>query len=304
MISGREQRHFIIGGTIKAATSSLFNYLGAHPEVCASRIKETFFFSRDYSGNDARDYAEYLAYFTPEAGHRILLEASPNYLAYKENVAPRIKQLLPNVKLLFVLRNPVDRLYSHYNFARSKLELPQDLRFDDFVDLCEGFNRGEVTPAQAGIAEKHLRALEIGNYGRYLQNYYDIFDAGSIKVIFFDDLNRDPVTQLVEISEFIGVEPDFFQNFIMNRANVTFFARQKHLHSIALFVNRILEPFFRRHPLLKHRLMKFYKFFNRSTQTFAPMSESVREKLNRYYKPNNDRLKIFLPERKMPSWLE
>ncbi|HHO59166.1 MAG TPA: hypothetical protein ENJ64_02910, partial [Thiotrichales bacterium] len=244
-------RHFIIGGTIKAATTSLFNYISAHPEVCGSKVKETFFFSRDYIGDPAADAAKYAAYFSPQPGASVLFEASPNYLAYKENVAPRIAALLPDVKLLFVLRNPVARLYSHFNFAKGKLELPQALSFEDFIELCERFDRGEITPAQAGVAEKHLRALEIGHYGRHLEKFYSTFDATRIKVIFFDELKDSPAKVLADISEFIGVDADFYRDFSMGRANVTFSARLKYLHYAALLVNRLSESLLRHRPALK-----------------------------------------------------
>ena len=168
-MSANQYQHFIIGGTIKAATSSLFNYISAHPQVCGSRVKETWFFSMDYSGDLEGDYKQYASYFSPTAENTILFEASPDYLAYKENVAPRIKQVLPDVKLLFVLRNPVARLYSYFNFAKGGLQLPQDMSFEKFVEYCEQYNDGQTAAAESGIAIKHLRAMEIGNYGRYLK---------------------------------------------------------------------------------------------------------------------------------------
>ena len=73
-----DYRHLIIAGTAKAATSSLFDYLSAHPEVCGSRVKETYFFSQGYSGDTQRDRERYAAFFAPETTARVLFEASPN----------------------------------------------------------------------------------------------------------------------------------------------------------------------------------------------------------------------------------
>lgn len=303
-MSVEKYQHFIIGGTIKGATSSLFNYISAHPQVCGSRVKETYFFSQGYSGDIKEDYKSYAAFFSPRPEHAILLEASPNYLAYKENVAPRIKQLFPDIKLLFVLRNPVARLYSHFNFAKGKLELPQDMSFERFVELCEQFNEDQITPAEAGIAETHLRALEIGNYGRYLKNFFDVFTTENIRVIFFEDLNTNPLEKLVEISEFIDVSPAFYEDYIMNKANVTFSAKMKFLHFTALLFNRLLEPVLRRYPGLKHRLVKIYKYFNQSRQSFVPMQEKTRKKLLDYYAPSNARVRNILDGQSLPSWLD
>ena len=296
-------QHLIIGGTIKAATSSLFTYISAHPEVCASKIKETWFFSTQYSGDAEQDRRKYLAYFTPGDEHRVLFEASPEYLTYKENVAPRIRQMLPGARLLFLLRNPVDRLYSHFNFARGKLDLPQDLGFEKFIDYCEQFNRGETSPEESGIALKHLRALEIGNYHRFLANFYDSFSAAQIKVVFYDDFAADPLAKLAEICRFAGISPAFYQNFAMQKSNVAFASRNRFLHRVAMFFNRLLEPWLRRFPSLKHSLVRFYRLFNQDRRGFVPMTEETREKLNGYYAPANAELKKMLPDQPFPGWV-
>ncbi len=301
-MSANNYQHFIIGGTIKAATSSLFSYISAHPQVCGSRIKETWFFSTQYSGDPDQDLKKYASYFSPTAENTVLFEASPEYLTYKENVAPRIKRLLPDAKLLFVLRNPVDRLFSHFNFAKAKLQLPDDLNFEAFVEYCERFNNGQTSPEESGIALKHLRALEMGNYSRYLVNFYSEFEHEQIKVIFYDEIASNPLEKLAEISAFIGVSPAFFESITMNRANVTFSSRIKFLHLIALSLNRLLEPLLRRYPSLKHGLVKLYKIFNRDKRSFVAMQDATRKKLNDYYAPRNAEIKQILGDQTLPPW--
>jgi hypothetical protein len=302
-VSANKYQHFIIGGTIKAATSSLFSYISAHPQVCGSRVKETWFFSTQYSGDPEQDFNKYASYFSPTVENTVLFEASPEYLTYKENVAPRIKQLLPDAKLLFVLRNPVDRLYSHFNFARGQLQLPGDLNFEKFVEFCEHFNNGQTSAAESGIALKHLRALEMGNYSRYLVNFYNEFETDRIKVMFYDEFASNPLVKLAEIAEFIGVSPTFFEGFTMNRANVTFSSRLKFLHLIALLFNRLLEPQLRRYPSLKHSLVKLYKTFNQDKRGFVAMQEETRKKLNDYYAPGNAEIKQMLAGQNLPFWI-
>lgn len=302
-MSANNYQHFIIGGTIKAATSSLFSYISAHPQVCGSRIKETWFFSTQYSGDPEQDSNKYASYFSPTAETAVLFEASPEYLTYKENVAPRIKQLLPDARLLFMLRNPVDRLYSHFNFARGQLQLPQDLTFEKFVEYCELFNDGQTSAAESGIATKHLRALEIGNYSRYLVNFYNEFESDRIKIMFFDEFAGNPLEKLAEISRFIGVSPAFFEGLTMNKANVTFSSRMKFLHLIALTSNRWLEPLLRRYPSVKQSLVKLYKTFNQDKRGFSAMQEETRNKLNDYYAPANVELKHMLAGQNLPPWI-
>ena len=302
-MSANKHQHFILGGTIKAATSSLFSYISAHPQVCGSRVKETWFFSAQYSGDLEQDFNKYASYFSPTAENTVLFEASPEYLTYKENVAPRIRQLLPDAKLLFVLRNPVDRLYSHFNFAKGQLQLSEELTFEKFVEYCERFNNGQTTAEESGIALKHLRALEIGNYSHYLVNFYNEFETDRIKVMFYDEFASYPLEKLAEIAEFIGVSPAFFEGFTMNRANVTFSSRMKSLHMIALLSNRWLEPLLRRYPSLKHNLVKLYKAFNQDKRGFVAMQDETRKKLNDYYAPANAETKQMLADQNLPSWI-
>ena len=295
---------FIIGGTIKAATSSLFNSINAHPQVCGSSVKETYFFSRDYTGDTATDKKKYAAYFSVQEGTSVIFEASPNYLAYKENVAPRIKKISPHAKFLFILRNPVERLYSHFHFARGKLELPDEMTFEQYVEVCELFNAGRTTPEKTGVREAHLRGLEIGNYGPYLQNFYDEFEEKNIRVIFFDDVKKQPDKVLFEICQYIGIDPEFYQGVGMSKANVTFSAKRKGLHIAVMLFNRLFESFLRQHPTLKLRLVKIYKYFNQHQEGYVPMADVTRKKLVNYYAPSNAIVKEILNVQLLPSWID
>lgn len=302
-VSKTKYLHLILGGTIKAATSSLFDRISEHPQVCGSKVKETWFFSMIYSGDLEQDSKEYASYFTPQDEHRVLFEASPEYLTYKENVAPRIKRLVPDARLLFVLRNPVDRLYSYFNFARAKLQLPQDMSFEKFVECCENFDRNRISAADAGIALKHLRALEIGNYSGYLENFYREFEARNIKVIFYDDFENHPQQILTEIFDFIGVAPSFCGAKTVSRSNVTYSSRIKIFHRLALKANLLLEPRLRRYPGLKRRLTRIYRFLNQEGQGYPPLRNDTRDKLTEYYAPSNALLKKLLRDQKLPGWI-
>ena len=131
---------------------------------------------------------------------------------------------------------------------------------------------------------------------------YEIFETENIKVIFFEDLNNSPMEQLVEICEFIGVSPSFYDDFIMNKANVTFSAKMKFLHYFVLLFNRLLEPVLRRRPGLKHKLVKLYKSFNQNRQSFVPMQEETRKKLVNYYAPGKVKVRQILHGQKLPFW--
>jgi len=296
--------HAIIGGTIKAATSSVFAYLSAHPEVCGSSVKEPAFFSHGRKRNSDGDIESYKKYFAPQPGARIMVEATPNYLAYKENIAPRIKALLPDVKLIFILRDPVDRLYSFYNFAVGQLQLPESLAFEDYVDLCEQYSSSNLTPGDAGIAEKHLRGLELGKYSKYLKNYYDVFDSEQVKILFYDDLKQDSERFMEDACCFIGVYPEFYRKYTFHKANVTFSARVKSVHYIAMLMNRLFESLLRRRPGMKKSLVRIYKRMNQDREGYVPMKESTRTSLRKYYSPYNKELLELLSGLTLPGWVK
>ena len=103
--------NFVIGGTEKSGTTSVFDYLSAHPQVCASSIKETDFFRHGYTGDLAADARRYASYFEHcDSRSLVRLEASPGYLGEAATVAPRLRALVPEAKVLFILRDPVERL--------------------------------------------------------------------------------------------------------------------------------------------------------------------------------------------------
>lgn len=294
--------HLIIGGTIKGGTSSVFDYCCAHPDICGSSTKETMFFTHGYSGDAERDRRRYAGYFGQARDGQLLVEASPNYLAFPDNVAPRIRAQLPEAKLLFILRNPVDRLYSYYHFARGKLQLAEDLPFDRYVEMCERYACGVLSASAAGIAEKHLRALEIGAYGRYLDNFLTVFPGEQIKVMFFEHLARDPRSFMYELADYAGVDPEFYARHVFGRSNVTFSAKFRPAHHLAMGLNRTLEALLRRRPEFKQRLVRIYKRFNQRREGYAPMPEATRARLAEYYAPDKQRLGALLQGQVLPPW--
>ena len=139
--TARNYKYLIVGGTTKAATTSLFAYLAAHPAICAATYKETRFFLAKtyplpskyrYSGN----VEEYNLLFPEEddGDSRIRLESTPDYL-YCPNARERIAEFLPHAKLVFSLREPISRLISWYRFAKQNGTLPQTLSFDGYVEM-------------------------------------------------------------------------------------------------------------------------------------------------------------------------
>lgn len=297
--------NFIIGGTEKAGTTSVFTYLSAHPEVCGSNVKETDFFRKRFSGHRDTDIANYSAYFDRCSGSsKIIMEASPGYLGEGAVVAPRIHSLIPHAKILFILRDPIDRLYSSYQFHVARLDIDQSISFADFVERCIRYDAGTGRTAELGVGEWYLRNLGFGRYADPLREYLRHFPRHQIKLMFFEQLNNDVAQFMRELCLFLDIAPDFYDRYEFKKVNVTFSGKSRLLHWLAVRFNEQAESLLRQRPALKQKLVSFYKSINQKQEGYAPMGREVRSRLETYYKTSNDALKSMLPEGKdLPPWL-
>jgi len=297
--------NFIIAGTAKAATSSVFSYLSAHPQVCGSSVKETAFFQREYTGSSEVDRIAYSRYFRHcNDSNRIFMEASPGYLVGGDEILEAIKAMLPDVKLLFIFRNPSNRLYSYYNFQVEQLRIPRNITFDRFVDMCFQYDfSGEVTD-WANFEKWDLIQLRTGRYVEYLSRYIEMFGMERIKVMFFEHLKSDPYVFMRKLTEFLQIDPSFYQSYEFHRINVTFSARIKILHKLAISVDSALEKKLRQRPRLKRALVKAYKYINRAKEGYHPMDRTTMNRLERYYRKSNEKLReLIAGQGELPDWI-
>ena len=126
--------HALICGTNKSGTTSLFRYLADHPAIIPCSRKEAGFFFRPLEQDLDATYKEYCDLFPSAQQDKILIEATPTYLDRGGEVAGRIKQLLPNARLVFVLREPVARVVSYFRSKHGMETSPvANVTFDDFI---------------------------------------------------------------------------------------------------------------------------------------------------------------------------
>jgi hypothetical protein len=295
--------NFVIGGTEKAGTTSVFDWLSAHPQVCASSRKETDFFREGFTGDLTADARRYAGFFEScDRSQPVLMEASPGYLGEAATVAPRVRALAPDAKVLFILREPIDRLYSSYHFHRGKLNLPPSLTFDDYIARCIAFDTGAGAPRDLGLGDWYLKALRFGCYSESLAIFRSQLPSRNIKVMFFEALRQDPLIFMAELSAFLAIDAGFWTGFEFHKSNVTFTGRNKTLHRLAMRMNAVAEPLMRRNPGLKKSLVRAYKTVNQEREGYDPMSPGARKLLTEFYRPDvrtlQQQLGLALPE----SW--
>lgn len=297
--------NLIIAGTLKAATSSVFGYLSSHPAVCGSSVKETLFFLKDYTGDrneDIKFYSKYLDRCSPDAA--VAVEATPGYLEGAEVAARRIRQLLPAVRLLFILRNPIDRFYSYYNFHRGQLTPGfGGLSLRAYMEKCISYSSNKAAPNELGLAAEHPRALEVGRYAEYLKEYYEVFPREQITVMFYEHLKSDVSGFMAGLCDILGIDAEFYKDYAFNKVNVTAYARIKYLHKVALSVNRRLEGFLRQRPAIKGKIVSVYKFLNQKQEGYPDMDEADRRMLEDYYAPSNRELADLLTDCETAEWV-
>jgi len=295
--------NFLIGGTNKAGTTSVFRYLSEHPDVCGSNVKETGFFVNKNTGNYEQDRAQlgkYFAHCSPD--QKVIVEASTSYLALADEAIPRIKMLLGEPKVMFILRNPIDRIYSYFNFHKGHLSIPEHVSFERYLELCRLYDAGALEASEASFDEWHLKAPGYGRYSHYLKMYLEQFHEKNINVLFFDDLKKDPKAFMLNVCRFVGISSSFYNDYEFQKTNVTFSSKNKVLHQVAVTLNRSMERFLRQTPELKARMVTIYKRLNMAKQGYDDMLPVTRMALRDYYAESQQELASMLKQPLPKEW--
>ena len=201
--SVRPLPNFLILGAQKAGTTALYAYLRWHPQVTGPSFKEVSFFDRHY----ARGERWYRAHF-PARRRAAIGEASPSYLLHP--LAPeRVAALLPGARLIALLRNPVDRAFSHY---QHEVALGREqLSFEEAIAAEDGRLRGEVErmladPAYFSHPWWNYTYIARGRYAEQLERWYVVFPRERLLALFTEELGQDPGTTYRRVLEFLGLE--------------------------------------------------------------------------------------------------
>ncbi len=213
---------FFVAGAPKAGTTALHAALAQHPELYLSTIKEPKFFLTDGppaaqgGPGDAKTYREhvwrrsdYEALFDAAPAGALRGESTPFYL-YRRDAQQRIKALIPQSKLIIVVRDPVERAHSNWTHLWSSGLDP----IDDFVTACAA----EDDRVMAGWAD-FWHYKRIGFYGQQLEHLYSVFPREQVLVFRYRDLVEDPPGTLDRICGFLGVRQGLIDH--VPRENVT-----------------------------------------------------------------------------------
>lgn len=193
----------LIIGAMKSGTSSLHYYLTQHPQVVPPLRKEVHYFDLNF----ARGEPWYRANFGLADAGGLNLDSSPYYLFHPQ-VPQRAHELLPNARLIVLLRDPVRRAYSHYWHERDKGREP--LSFEDAIAAePERVEREHARLAAGEIerstAHQYFSYLARGRYAEQLQRWLQFYPRGQLLVLRFEDLAHEPLPVLNRTLEWLGL---------------------------------------------------------------------------------------------------
>jgi Sulfotransferase family len=296
--------NFLIIGAMKSGTTSLYHYLAQHPQIYMSSVKEPKFFALEGTTWDAeplgsgglakikgiRDWNTYQELFSGVSGETAIGEASPLYI-YAPLAAEKIRQTLPDVKIIAILRHPVDRAYSHFlHWVQRELE-PLG------ADFLKVWNEEDARVALDWSPNYHYKHR--GFYYNQLKRYYDRFEKDRIRVYLLEDLQRDPIALTRDLFDYLEVDPSFVPQ-TDRKYNVSKIPKNSQLKQLLdrpNLLKKVLKPFIP--PAWRDRLKNNFKQKN----TIKPqLDPELRHRLTQDYREDILKLQDLI-QKDLSLWL-
>jgi hypothetical protein len=288
--------NFLIVGAARAGTTSLWHWLRQHPQVFMARHKEPGFFLHNFR---AFSHDKYLSLFKAGQGKRCIGEASTAYLSAPES--PQwIYDVLGKVKIIIVLRNPVERAYSMYSLMVMHGFEP----IETFEEALNQENR-----RMASLPFRQNCPLDLLNYqyfhaGLYIDKvsaYINIFGADQVKVLLFDDLKKNPDGFCTEVCDFLGISRAKHQALTQENSGVIprSISLQYRLRSMRVRTRRLFG--------VSDRLVTSWlilaMIINKARGAKKSMPPAVRAQLVERYRPSVKQLSGLI-DRDLSHWLK
>lgn len=206
---------FLVVGAPKCGTTSLYSYFEQSPYVYVPR-KELHFFGSDLEFSLATpSREEYEQYFLP-AGDRITGDVDVWYL-YSHCAAEEIRRYIPDARIIIMLRNPVDFMYSMHSQAVFSREEPEE-SFAKALRLEDHRRRGELLPRRPYV--KHaIFYRDLARFSQQIDRYRAVFPPDQLQFLLLDDLAEDPKREWGRVCDFLGIPDDGVSRFEPVNAN-------------------------------------------------------------------------------------
>jgi hypothetical protein len=241
--------NLVIGGAPKCGTTSVFDWLVAHPDVCGSKSKEPFLLMdeehplRRKSLNIHDDGLEAYSRAFPKCTerHKVVVEGSSQYIYQK--IAVEVLATLPTrPRVLFVVRKPSERIYSLFDYYKNKANLPKDLSFPDFVARIANLSDAKDVLQWASRASPYVLPLNYSQYVDYLTEWRKRLGDERVRVMLFETMRADPRSSMQDICRWVGLDPSFYDAFEFTPRNRTSAVRSHGVQRIANVFARGVTP--------------------------------------------------------------
>jgi len=231
---------FLIVGAAKSGTTSLYFYLKEHPQIFMPENKEPWFFSfmdnptqfksPDSLGGMISNIQTYISLFEDADDDQIIGEASPSYLYTYETSINNIKKVYgkryKDLKIIILLRNPVDRAFSQYQHFKKSMREP--------LSFKKAIEPKTISQRLNNNWSFFYDYIGVGMYYEQVKSYLENFD--NVKVILFDEFKNDTSRVVKELLRFLGVDTDLLPQNIGKRYNVSRVLRKDFLTPLYRFL--------------------------------------------------------------------
>ncbi len=279
--------NIIIAGAPRCGTTSVFDWLSDHPEVCASSIKETNFFmdegyplfnkKANYHYHGIEKYSSYFEHCRKRSA-KIRLEASPDYL-YQQTPIDVLPALKP--KIIFLLRKPSERIYSFIKFAQNNMSvLDNNFTFGDVITRIELNTNKEIkNPLVRNVIHQ-------SRYVEFIKRWIDAFGREQIYVFLLEHLRENPKSFMKEISRCLEIDGAFWDNYVFKKSNETYHVNVQWLHKARWITSWLLPE------LIKRKFIKktYYAMNTKAAEPLNMEDKQVLARLDKEFKPYNDAL--------------
>jgi hypothetical protein len=267
---------FLIIGAARAATTSMSAWLSRHPDVFIPQAKELFFFDREERWS--RGIGWYEEQFADGCGHRAVGESSTSYMVY-EHAVRRIADVLPDVRLIAQLRNPVDRAYSHYCYAKA------------WGVEVRSFEQAVADELEGRIEVAGGEYLGRGRYLTLLEMVCSYFPRSSLLVTLFDDVRQHPDDAFRQVCGFIGVDDTLDVDEVGSQLNASRRAVSSRLWRVT---RRFRSP-------LRSAHARSARLDRLNSRSFEPLDPATRRRLLEHFEAENRALGEWLG-RDLSAW--
>jgi len=292
--------NFFIVGAPKCGTTAMNDYLNQHPDIFMAK-KELHYFGCDLKTRLKLSEEEYLKYFTGAGQKKVIGEASVWYL-YSKTAAEEIKKFSPQAKILIMLRNPVDVIYSlHSQHLYDGNEDIQD--FETALSFDEDRKRGIHLPDSVDYFELPPYKDSV-LFSNQVMRYLDVFGRQNVHIALYEDFKANPEKTFFGILEFLQLGKRSLINYdIVNPGKkIKWFYLHRVIKKPPL-KSRAVARFMIPSRKMRHSLMSFFSNWNISQEKRKDMNEELRSRLKNFFE-GDIRLLSSLINRDLSAWLQ